>query len=290
MDFYIGVLVTTYNDGEIINRCLKSIYNQSYENMYIICIDDGSKVKAEDYIDFEYSSERMNIKYIEHSERAIARDIGINILKEKGVDYFIFLDSDMKLPENFIKETVGFIENTETDGVIFPEKSFSEYTNYWTKVKVFERNLYQVHFKNYSSTSIEAARLWKMSSFLGFEKNLNAFEEIQPTLRAIKAGKKVERIKDTFILHDEKHITLSNLISKKSKYFGYMGNHEAVSLSTVLTRFYFFRPQLYHFKNLLKYIKHPLKFIGVVSMYIVLSFIAFKNMFIGIGGAEQYGN
>ena len=56
-----------------------------------------------------------------------------------------------------------------------------------------------------------------------------------------------------------------------------MSSHKAVKLRDVLTKFYFFRPQLYDLKNIIQYIKNPHLFLGLLTMYIILSFLALIN-------------
>ncbi|MEN8905067.1 MAG: glycosyltransferase [Clostridiales bacterium] len=277
----IGILLTTYNDDEVINRCLKSLYFQSYENIIIICVDDGSKKDVESFLDFEYSKDKLIIEKIPHSERAVARDTGISILKNKNVDYFIFLDSDMTLPAGFISIVTNVTLENNYIGVVLPELSFSTYKNYWSKVKVLERNIYKVNSNVNSSSSIEAARFWNMELFPDFEKDLKAFEEIQPTLKARKLGYKIGRVNNIFINHDEKYVSLKNLLKKKTGYFNNMSRHKAVNLKSVLTKFYFFRSQLYHPSNIKEYLKHPLLFFGVIFLYIILTIFAFMHFMKG---------
>lgn len=276
----VGVIITTYNDGPMLNTCLKSVYNQDYQWMQIICVDDGSDIKPEHIIDFEYSTDRLNILNLPHGERAIARQAGIDYLMALEVDYLLFLDSDMVLSDGFISSSIQFAQDKKADGIIFPEIAYSNASNYWSKVKVFERNLYQVHYDHWDPSSIEAARMWHVDSFLGFEDGLKAFEEIQPTIRAYKVGKCIMKIQEATIKHDEKKVSFSGLMKKKQGYFTSMGEHEAVSIKSMISKYYFFRKQLYVPKNLLQYLKHPLLFVGVVWMYIVLTFMGIKRIII----------
>ncbi|MFZ5596264.1 MAG: glycosyltransferase family 2 protein [Bacillota bacterium] len=277
----LGILITSYNDDRaILNRCIRSAYEQDYENLFIVCIDDGSDVPVSEVIDFPFTESRLQIKRIRHSERSVSRDTGLEVLREKGADYFVFIDSDMVLPAGFASRAVDFITGNKCTGVVIPEVAFSQSDNYWTRVKVFERNLYQAVCP-VNRTSIEAARLWDLKNFPGFCNGLNAFEEIQPTINCINSGGRVCRTADTYILHDEKHVSLGGLLKKKSGYFSVMGDHRAANLGDMFTRFYFFRPQLYTIKNIKSYFSHPLLFLGVVLLYTALSASATVNIIRG---------
>ena len=51
-----------YNVGEYLKDCLDSVINQTYTNMEIICVNDGSTDNSEKIIN-KYISENKNIKY-----------------------------------------------------------------------------------------------------------------------------------------------------------------------------------------------------------------------------------
>lgn len=273
-----GVLVTTFNDPEILSKNLGSLYDQHYDELNIVCVDDASKIPASETIDFDYDTERLEFIRIPHSERAVARGIGIKRLMELDVDYFIFLDSDMHVTKGFFGKINRFIREEDPDGIIFPEQAYSKSTNFSTRVKVFERNLYQAHYDNYTPSSIEAARMWKTTSFRGFIDGLNAFEEIQPTIRAYKENQVIKKIKGAFIHHDEGYVTIKNLLKKKRYYFNDASSHEEVKLGEMISRFYFFRGQLYNMENLVKYLKHPVLTLGVIYMYFRLSLIGVSSV------------
>lgn len=273
-----GVLVTTYNDPDFLSRNLKTLYDQEYEKLHIVVVDDDSDIPASETMYFDYDKNRLEFIRIEHSERAVARGIGIQRLFELGVDYFIFLDSDMHVKKGFFHKVLRYIGKKNPDGIIFPEQAYSKSENFFTKVKVFERNLYQSQYEDYDPSCIEAARMWKKESFLGFVDGLNAFEEIQPTIRGYEAGQVIGKIQDAFIYHDEGEVTLTNLLNKKKYYFDSASSHEEVKLTQMLSRFYFFRKQLYTVENLVRYIAHPVLTAGVFYMYLRLSLLGIESV------------
>lgn len=261
----LGILITTYNDGDIIIRCLDSIYNQINKagySVYVVCVDDGSQPPLV-YPHFD-------ILRINHMGRSFARIEGLKKIISEGCTHFLFLDSDMVLPQGFLEKIYHILKSNQSDAYIIPEIAFSNYNNFWTKVKVFERNLYTVNYCK-ETGNIEAARLWKVESFPGFLEGLEAFEEIQPTIIAAKKGLKIQKVYETFIYHDEKKVTFKDLLKKKNYYFCCMVDSEKCSKKDMIKRFYFFRPHLYHKDNLKKYIKHPILTLGVILMYLSLT-------------------
>lgn len=268
----IGILITAYNDPPSqLNRVLLSAYRQNYGNLKIVLVDDGSDKPLADSIAFPFHTERLHVTRIPHGERAAARGHGVALLRKAEAEYMLFLDSDMELPDSCISKCVSALAENQADALIVPESAYSGHTNYWTRVKVFERNLYSRGCV-VDESSIEAARFWKMSAFPGFVPGLNAFEEIQPTIRCLRNDGRVIKIDTVSIRHDEKRVTLGNLLSKKNYYFDEMAKHSAVKLTDMLKKFYFFRKQLYLRDNISQYFAHPLLTGGVVLLYLLLTF------------------
>lgn len=270
----VGILITGYNDPpEQLNAVLRSACGQSYASLAVVLIDDGSDVPLQRRIEYGYDRKRLRVIRIPHGERAAARLRGIEELRLLGVQYMLFLDSDMELPETFVAGCAAFALDNEADALILPETAYSRHRNFWTRVKVFERNLYS-HGDRIGASSIEAARFWKMDRFPGFEPGLNAFEEIQPTIRALEQGARVLKWTGAYIRHDEKRVALAGLLAKKRQYFGAMAGHSAVKVGDVLRKYYFFRRQLYTARNIRQYIRHPLLAAGVGAMYALLTAVS----------------
>ena len=286
MDKKVGIVMTTYNNGDIIAKTFDSIISQDYKNSILVVADDGSTDKTYEVME-KYAENNKNIflTKLPHLERGIARKTAIDIAKKEGCEYLFIIDSDMKLKDGLIFDCVNYLEADSTLGaLVIPEIPFSDYNNYFSKVRVFEREIINNAGKYLDKNSIEAARFWKMDAYDssgGLNPNQIAFEETQPTIRYVENGGKIERAVFTGVHHDEKMVTLKNLVKKKSYYFSVMPktlSTEKKGMKKALARWYFFRPVLYRGSNILRYIKHPLLAIGMFYMYIILTFVAVKEI------------
>ena len=88
----ISVIIPVYNVEQYLRRCLDSVINQTYKNLEIILIDDGSTDNGGKICD-EYALKDNRIKVI-HKENggvALARNAGLDIAKG---EYIGFVDSD----------------------------------------------------------------------------------------------------------------------------------------------------------------------------------------------------
>ena len=91
-DKKISIIVPCYNCEKTIDRCLNSLVNQTYKNLEIVCIDDGSSDNTLTKLK-EYNPKDERIKYIKnnHQGASVARNTGID---NSTGDYIMFCDSD----------------------------------------------------------------------------------------------------------------------------------------------------------------------------------------------------
>ena len=88
----ISIIIPVYNVEEYIKECLDSLLNQTYKNIEIIIVDDGSKDGSGNICD-EYAKKDNRIKVIHKENGGVskARNVGLDIATGK---YITFLDSD----------------------------------------------------------------------------------------------------------------------------------------------------------------------------------------------------
>ncbi len=105
----ISVIVPIYNVEEYLPKCVDSIINQSYKNLEIILVDDGSPDNSPQICD-EYAQKDSRIKVIhkENGGLSDARNVG---LKASNGEYVSFIDSDDWINADFISELYKGIES-----------------------------------------------------------------------------------------------------------------------------------------------------------------------------------
>ena len=88
----VSIIIPIYNVYDYLFECVESVINQSYNNIQIILIDDGSNDGSEKLCDlFKIKDQRINVYHKENGGLSDARNLGI--LKSSG-EYIFFLDSD----------------------------------------------------------------------------------------------------------------------------------------------------------------------------------------------------
>lgn len=107
----VSVIVPVYNRCEVIEKCYLSIINQTYKNLEIIFIDDGSTDNSLNVIK-KFDDNRIIIISKENKGPNDARRCGF--LKSKG-EYILFVDSDDWLDSNYIEKLVKSLESNSSN-------------------------------------------------------------------------------------------------------------------------------------------------------------------------------
>lgn len=112
-DDLISIIVPVYNVENYLKRCLDSIINQTYKNLEIICIDDGSKDSSGKILDkYKLKDKRIKVRHKKNGGLASARNAGIQVATGK---YIGFVDSDDYIEPNMFEELYNSIIENNSD-------------------------------------------------------------------------------------------------------------------------------------------------------------------------------
>ncbi len=117
----VSVIVPVYNIEKLLNKCISSITNQTYKNLEIILIDDGSFDNSSKMCD-EWSENDDRIKVIHkvNEGQGVARNKGMDI---STGEYIMFVDSDdyieLTMIEKLVKATNGGAHDVALCGIIY---------------------------------------------------------------------------------------------------------------------------------------------------------------------------
>ena len=109
----VSIILPVYNVAPYLRRCMDSIINQTYRNIEIICIDDGSTDKSSQLCD-EYSQKdkRIIVIHKKNGGQSDARNVGITVATGK---YIAFVDSDDYIDEQFLEQLYLAIKKNKSD-------------------------------------------------------------------------------------------------------------------------------------------------------------------------------
>lgn len=127
----ISVIVPVYNAEQYLERCVKSILNQTLKSIEVILIDDGSPDNCPSICDdFAKKDERIKVFHQENAGVAAARNVGIR--KAQG-DYITFVDSDDYLEPEMYAEMFQKAKDYNCDVVMCDcKKEFGKISSIYT--------------------------------------------------------------------------------------------------------------------------------------------------------------
>lgn len=121
----ISVIIPVYNTEKYLEACLNSIVNQTYRNLEIILIDDGSTDNSPNICD-KFAETDSRIKVIHKKNEGVSKARNTGLLYATG-DYFHFPDSDDYLEPDTYDYLLNLIDEHKCDAVAF--EHFVTYPN-----------------------------------------------------------------------------------------------------------------------------------------------------------------
>lgn len=115
-DRKVSLIIPVYNTVNYLRRCLESAVSQTYKNMEIICVDDGSTDGSEKIVDeFAARDRRVVVVHQVNRGESHARNTGLRIATG---DYIGFMDCDDWIEPDMYETLVRALEEAEADMAI----------------------------------------------------------------------------------------------------------------------------------------------------------------------------
>ena len=117
----VSIIIPCYNVEKYLEDCLSSVVSQTYNNLEIIVINDGSSDSTPKIVD-KFSALDSRIIAIHQENRGVSESRNLGIKKSSG-EYICFIDSDDKVLPQYIERMVEYINNEQAD-IICTSMSF----------------------------------------------------------------------------------------------------------------------------------------------------------------------
>lgn len=135
----ISVIVPVYNVEAYLRECLDSIVNQTFKDIEIICIDDGSTDNSLKILqEYKEKDSRFTILTQKNLYAGVARNAGLKIAKGK---YLSFLDSDDFFELTMLEDMYNTAEKDHSDIVVCEYRAYNNKTHSYTKVYRIDTNI-----------------------------------------------------------------------------------------------------------------------------------------------------
>lgn len=141
----VSVIVPIYNVEQYLQDCVESLINQTYRNIEIILVDDGSTDKSGEICDeLAKKDQRIQVIHKPNGRTASARNAGISVAEG---EYLLFIDPDDWFDLQTVEKLVKEIERTDADVLRFNYiREYGDYSqengNFLLENKVYQGEEY----------------------------------------------------------------------------------------------------------------------------------------------------
>ena len=109
----ISIIIPVYNSENYLKKCIDSVLSQTYKDIEVIIVNDGSKDNS-DKICKNYADQDSRIKYYSQ------KNSGVSVTRNNGIKYssgayIAFLDSDDYIESNFCEIMLRELEKESSD-------------------------------------------------------------------------------------------------------------------------------------------------------------------------------
>lgn len=128
----VSVIIPVFNVEKYLKECIDSVVSQTYQNIEILLVDDGSADSSGEICD-EYAKLHPNIKVIhkENGGLSSARNCGFS---ESTGDFVYFLDSDDYIDKQAIEKLLAVACENDAEAVFFDAENFAD-ADFQTQIK-----------------------------------------------------------------------------------------------------------------------------------------------------------
>ncbi len=252
MSIYISVIIPIYNAEKYLPRCLDSIINQTYSNLEIILINDGSSDASGNICD-SYAKEDSRVKVIHQSNAGVsaARNAGLDIATG---DYISFVDPDDWIESNMYEVLVGTIQGKEIDilrfnayrkGEIINKLPFrGEYSNKELEEKILLPLIGAEKFGGMFILGVLWLHLYKREviedNHIRFNPQLRRCEDRLFTLSSVIHAKSILFVDEVLYHYEVYDNSLSN------RYDPERWEQELIYLSELKARYHTYKPEKFY--------------------------------------------
>lgn len=165
MSELVSIIIPVYNAAPFLKDSLESVINQTYSNIEIICIDDGSEDNSLEILKF--FSDKITIISQENQGLASALNVGIKKMKGKWFKWFspddvmfhntieILVNEAEKFSNTIIYSDWDIIDEKSNLLRSFQESNYNELTNFEYNVRLLDRQLINVNTTLIPSSLLE---------------------------------------------------------------------------------------------------------------------------------------
>ena len=107
----VSIIIPVYKVEKYIDQCLESVTNQTYSNLEIILVDDGSPDNCPEICEqWKRRDDRIRVIHQENQGVSSARNAALKVMTG---DYIMFVDPDDWIASEMVEKLVGGVDSAE---------------------------------------------------------------------------------------------------------------------------------------------------------------------------------
>jgi len=204
--YFYSFIIPLYNRPDEIRELLESLTRQTYKEFEVIVVEDGSTISGE--AEVQKFSDQLDVKYFfkENGGQGFARNYGFE--RAKG-DYFLVLDSDVILPEHYLAAIEERLASEKLDAFGGPDAAHPSFTITQKAISYAMTSLFTTggirggkkHLGKFQPRSFNMGISKEVYKKIGGYAIPRLGEDLEFSLRIIKAGYKTGLIPEAFVYH-----------------------------------------------------------------------------------------
>ena len=113
MNKKLSIIIPIYNTSKYLKECLESVVNQCYNNIEVVCVDDGSTDDSVKIVE-EFCQKDNRFKLIKCAHQGVSRTRNIGLENTTG-EYITFIDSDDTIDYKKLERQITLMEKEDLD-------------------------------------------------------------------------------------------------------------------------------------------------------------------------------
>jgi glycosyltransferase involved in cell wall biosynthesis len=166
----VAIITRTKNREILLNRAVKSVLNQTYDNWLHVIINDGGNTEEVDKVVQKYKDEYSGRLKVIHNESSVGMEAASNIgINNSESDFVVIHDDDDSWDKKFLGETMRAWRErplNELKGIVTHTYRVVEEINKKNEVEIKSRELFKGWVKNISLAAIAAENLFPPIAFI----------------------------------------------------------------------------------------------------------------------------
>ena len=211
----ISVIIPIYNANVYLSACIQSILDQTYTDLELLLIDDGS-TDASGKICDQYAQKDSRVKVVHNTNHGVSYSRNMGLALAKG-EYITFCDADDLYKQNYIMKMRNAAQSQDADIVICNYSYLHKPQN-----KICERasgsiekeEIYRRMFINNTIGGFVWNKFFRKDTIgeIHFDENMQICEDTYFVCRALKNAKKVYYVGESLYLYRvHQNSTMSNV-------------------------------------------------------------------------------